>query len=65
MQVPRIVVSGEAKLVLIEPADQMDLALVPVMFPSLFSSSMMSFLANVQEKNETWVWLGRTFIECL
>ena len=34
MQEPRIVASGEAKLVLIEPADQMDLALVPVMFPS-------------------------------
>ena len=29
------------------------------------SSSMMSFLANVQETNETRVWLGRTFIECL
>ncbi len=34
MQEPRIVVLGEAKLVLIEPADQTDLALVLVTFPS-------------------------------
>ncbi len=35
MQVPRIVASGEAKLVLIEPADQTNLALVPVTCLSL------------------------------
>ncbi len=34
MQESRIVALGEAKLVLIEPADQTDLALVPVTFPS-------------------------------
>ncbi len=34
MQEPRIVASGVAKLVLIEPADQTDLVLVPETFPS-------------------------------
>lgn len=34
MQVPRVVASGAAKLVLVEPANHLDLALVPVLFPA-------------------------------